>query len=83
MIIVVRAVFHENKKYYHQVSLDVCLYKLWMVLKWYIMIKLTFLKELILIKQMHQKNAIFVTFGIFQINDSSFNHKYAIDVMIY
>ena len=28
MIIVVRAVFHENIKYYPQVSLDECLYKL-------------------------------------------------------
>ena len=28
MIIVVRAVFHENSKYYPQVLLDECLYKL-------------------------------------------------------
>ena len=28
MIIVVRAVFHENNKYYPHVSLDKCLYKL-------------------------------------------------------
>ena len=31
MIIVVRAVFHENNKYYPQVSLDECLYKLWII----------------------------------------------------
>ena len=31
MIIVVRAVFHENNKYYSQVSLDECLYKLWII----------------------------------------------------
>ena len=31
MIIVVRAVFHENNKYYPQVSLDDCLYKLWII----------------------------------------------------
>ena len=30
MIIVVRAAFHENNKYYPQVFLDECLYKLWM-----------------------------------------------------
>ena len=30
MIIVVRAVFHENNKYYPQVSLDECLYKLFL-----------------------------------------------------
>ena len=28
MIIVVRAVFHDNNKYYPQVFLDECLYKL-------------------------------------------------------
>ena len=28
MIIVVRAVFHENNKYYPQIFLDECLYKL-------------------------------------------------------
>ena len=28
IIIAVRAVFHENNKYYSQVSLDECLYKL-------------------------------------------------------
>ena len=28
MIIVIRAVFHENNKYYPQVFLDECLYKL-------------------------------------------------------
>ena len=31
MIIVVRAVFHENNKYYPQVFLDECLYKLWIM----------------------------------------------------
>ena len=29
--IVVRSVFHENNKYYPQVFLDECLYKLWMI----------------------------------------------------
>ena len=28
MVVVVRAVFHENNKYYSQVFLDDCLYKL-------------------------------------------------------
>ena len=31
MVIVVRAVFHENNKYYPQISLDECLYKLWII----------------------------------------------------
>ena len=30
-IIVVRAVFHENDKYYPQVFLDECLYELWKI----------------------------------------------------
>ena len=29
--IAVRAVFHENNKYYSQVSSDECLYKLWII----------------------------------------------------
>ena len=56
--IVVRAVFHENNKYYLQVFLGECLYNC------YIMIELTFLKELILIKKVHQKSVIFVTISI-------------------
>ena len=28
MIVVVRAIFHQNNKYYQQISLDECLYKL-------------------------------------------------------
>ena len=32
--------------------------------KWYISIELTFLNELISIKQVHQKSVIFVTIGI-------------------
>ena len=52
MIIVIRAVFHENK-YFPQVYLDECLYKLQIIQKLYIMIELTFLKELILIKQVN------------------------------
>ena len=33
MMTVVRAVFHENNKYYPQVFLDECLYKLWIIIK--------------------------------------------------
>ena len=50
--------------------------------KCYIIIELTFLKELILIKHVHRKNVIFVTMRIFQTKDSCFNHMYAIDVKI-
>ena len=31
MTVVVRAVFHEENKYYPQVFLDECLYKLWVI----------------------------------------------------
>ena len=46
IIIVVTAVFHENNKYYTQVFLDECLYKLRIIQECYIMIELTFLKKL-------------------------------------
>ena len=59
--IVVWAIFHGNNKYYPQVTLYECLYKIW---KWYVMIELKFLKELMLIKQVHQKSVMFVTIGI-------------------
>ena len=61
MVIVDRAAFHENNKYYPQVFLDKCLYELQ---KCYVMIELTFLKEVMLIKHMHQKSVVFVTIGI-------------------
>ena len=44
MIAFVRAVIHENNKYYPQVFLDECLYKLWITWKSYIMKQFTFLK---------------------------------------
>ena len=50
--IAVRVTFHENNKYYPQVFLDKCLYK---IKKCYIIIESTFLKELMLIKQAHQR----------------------------
>ena len=42
------------------IMINECLY----VKKCYIKIELTFLKELMLIKQVHQKSVIFVTVGI-------------------
>ena len=59
--IAVRVTFHENNKYYPQAFLDKCLYK---IKKCYIIIESTFLKELMLIKQAHQKSVMFVTTGI-------------------
>ena len=51
--------------------------------KCYISIELTFLKEAILTKQVHQKSVIFVTIGIFEIIVLSFNQMSAVNVMIY
>ena len=39
-------------------------------------IKLTFLKELMLIKQVHRKSVTFATLGIFLIKDLSFNQMF-------
>ena len=78
MIIIVRTVFHENNKYYPQVSLEECLYKLRIIWKCYIFIELMFVKESML-KQVHQKSVIFVTIGISWIKVLSFKQLSAID----
>ena len=41
------------------------------------MIELTFLKELMLAKEMNQKSVIFVTIGIFEIKVLSFKRMFA------
>ena len=47
------------------------------------MIELTFLKELMLIRQVNQKSAIFVIIGIFfKKNALNFNQMSAMDAMI-
>ena len=46
------------------------------------MIELKFLKELILIKQAHQKSEMLVTIGISWVIVLSFNQMSAVDVMI-
>ena len=65
MVIVVGAVFHENGRYYPHFFLDKCLYKLLIIFKCYILIELTFLKELLLIKQANQISLINVAISIF------------------
>ena len=47
------------------------------------MIELTFLKELMLIRQANQKSETFVTIGIFYIKGLSSNLKYPVDAMIH
>ena len=59
----VRSVLHESDKHYIKVLLSDCLCKC-INYKCYIIIKLTFLKELILIRQVHQNKVIFVTIGV-------------------
>ena len=61
MIVVVRAVFHENNKYYPQAFLM----NGYVSYKRYILIELTFVKKIMLIRQMNKKSAIFFTIGIF------------------
>ena len=51
--------------------------------KCYISIELTFLKELMLIKQVHQMSVIFLNIRISQIKVPSFNQMSAVDAMIY
>ena len=47
------------------------------------MIQLTFLKELMLIREMNQTSVIFVTIGTFKINRLSFNRMSAMGVIMY
>ena len=47
------------------------------------MIELTFLKELMFIRQAIQNSAIFVTIGIFYRNGLNFNHMNPVDAMVY
>ena len=51
--------------------------------KCYISLELTFLKELMLIKQVHQKSVTLITIGISSIKCLTFNQMSAIDAMIY
>ena len=66
MIMVVRAACHENSKYYPQVFLDECLYKLQNNIKMLHFDRTDVLSELMLLKQVRQKSVIFVTIGIFK-----------------
>ena len=51
--------------------------------KCYVSIELTFMKELMLMKQVHLKKVIFVTIGVFEIIILSFNQLSPIDAMVY
>ena len=78
--IVVRSVFEKDGKCYAQVVLDECLYKLW---KCYSMNKLTFQKELTLIKQVHQNNVRYVIIDILKMLVINLNQMFVINLMMY
>ena len=88
--IIIRSVFEEDDKLYPQVFLDdaLCEHRVQKTLvakrriKCQNTIKSIFLKELILIKQLHQKNVIFVTIGISKILGLSKNRIVAMVAMI-
>ena len=79
MIIVIRVAANEGTKFYPQVFLDECLCSN----KFYTLIELMSLKELMLLKQVHQKSAIFVTTVLFSIKGLSFNYMAVKNVMMY
>ena len=80
MTIIIRSVFKEDGKLYPQIFLDDSFYEC--TYKCQNMIELIFQKELMLIKQVRQKNVIFVTVGISKILDLSLNHIFAMVVVI-
>ena len=82
MTITIRSVFKEDGKLYPQVSLDDTLYELNMY-KCYNTKELIFQKGLMLIKQIYQKSATFVTIGISKILVLNINLIFVMDVMIY
>ena len=68
VIILIKLVVNKNKnKCYYNIFLEKGSYKdklMFLYYKCYIMIELTSLKELMLIKQVHQKGVIFATIAI-------------------
>ena len=65
LTIIIRRAFSEGGQFYPQLFLDDALYEL--VQKRYSTKKLMFQKELMLIKQVHQKNVRFITIGFLKI----------------
>ena len=81
MTIIIRSIFEEDGKLYLQVFLDNTLCEL-SILKCWNTTELIFLKKLMLIKQICQKNVIFVTIDILKILVLCINHIFAMVVMI-
>ena len=80
MTITIRCVFKEYNKLYPQVFLDDTLYELQ---KWYNTKESIFQKELILKKQINQKNVCFVIIGIFYIRNLVMDHIFVMTTIIF
>ena len=78
--IIIRSVFEEGGKLYLQVFLDDALYEL---KQFHNTKKMIFQKELMLKKQVHQKNVYFLIIGILKMLDLGLNHMYVINVTMY
>ena len=85
MVIIIRSVFEENGKYYSQMFLDESLYQLQKCCNRIPVNakELIFQKELILIKQVHQKNLWFVIIVISKILVINLNQMFVINVIMY
>ena len=81
MTIIIRSVFEEDDKLYQQIFLDDTLHEL--VSECYSTKELMFQKELMLIKQVCQKNVNFVIIGFSKMLDLNLKSMFVMDVMIY
>ena len=65
MTVVVGAIFLQNNKYYQQVFLGECLYKLQKIMLYHDRLHVSEVTDVNKIKQVHQKSVMFVTIGVF------------------
>ena len=79
--IIIRSVFEEDGKLYPQLFLGNSLYEL--VEECYSTKKMMFQKELMLTKQMLQKNVCFAIIGTLKMLDLKLNHMFAINVTMF
>ena len=80
MTIIIRSVFEEDGKLYPHIFLDEALYEF---KKCYTTKELMCQKELMLTKQVHQKNVCFAIIGILKMLDLNLNPMFVINVMIF
>ena len=77
----IRCVFSEDVKFYPQFFLDDALYDL--MQKCYSTKKLTLQKELMYVKQVHQRNVCFVTIVFSKMLDLHLKSMFEVDIMTY